>query len=167
MSQTYHNVRTNTLSVYFFAGYGSEYKLVTQATVSRPFIRVLVVTRFLRYTDKGNAKNPRSCTVPTNLLFIRCSFWCGYHSSTNTSRRWGHLPQPYGGCNSFSVENLRLKAYKKTISKILLSCNFRHVALPQISSTSTCHCYKTFFTVQVWLGRQIETRTLGWKMSES
>ena len=70
----------------------------------------------------------------------------------------------YGGSHCKSLDELRYKAYNKTISKTSLSSNFQLAALPPTSSAAKLHCYRAYFTVQEWLGKRLDPLAWGWKM---
>ena len=65
-----------------------------------------------------------------------------------------------------SLDELCYIAYKKAISRTSLSSSFQLAALPPTSAAAKQHSFRTFLTVQEWMGRPLQPTAWGWKLED-
>ena len=74
----------------------------------------------------------------------------------------------YGASNKCtSLDKLRYIAYKKSIRRASLSSTFQLSTLPLTSAAAKQHSFRTYLTVQEWMGHLIEPTDWGWRLDES
>jgi len=69
--------------------------------------------------------------------------------------------QLYGAQKIQSLDRFRYTAYNHAIGKTPLSSSFKLESLPLTSAAAKRHSYRTFLTVQQWLGNNFNTTEWG------
>ena len=69
----------------------------------------------------------------------------------------------YGGANYTSLDKYRHAVYKKTIGRASLSSSLQLESLPPTSAAAKQHSFRTYHTVQEWMGNQLEPTQWGWR----
>lgn len=72
----------------------------------------------------------------------------------------------YGGSSCESLDEFRFIAYKKGISRTPLSSSFQLATLPPTSAAAKQHSFRTYLTVQEWMGRPLQPTDWGWKLED-
>lgn len=72
----------------------------------------------------------------------------------------------YGASSCESLDQFRYIAYKKAISRTSLSSTFQLATLPPTSAAAKQHSFRTYLTVQEWMGRPLQPTDWGWKMED-
>ena len=65
-----------------------------------------------------------------------------------------------------SLDEFRYIAYKKAIRKTPLSSTFQLATLPPTTAAAKQHSFRTYLTVQEWMGRSLQSTSWGWKLNE-
>ena len=66
-----------------------------------------------------------------------------------------------------SLDELRYIAYRKAISKTSLASTFHLSALPPTSAAAKQHSFRTYLTVQEWMGNLMEPTEWGWRLENN
>ena len=72
----------------------------------------------------------------------------------------------YGASSCESLDQFRYIAYKKAIKKTPLSSTFQLATLPPTSAAAKQHSFRTYLTVQQWMGRPLQPTAWGWKLDD-
>lgn len=72
----------------------------------------------------------------------------------------------YGASSCESLDEFRYIAYKKAIRKTPLSSTFQLATLPPTTAAAKQHSFRTYLTVQEWMGRSLQPTAWGWKLNE-
>ena len=80
----------------------------------------------------------------------------------------GFLLKLYGAIRKcHSLDQLRFILYKKAVSKTTLSSSFKLAKLPPTSAAAKQNSYRTYLTVQGWMGNSLQPAVWGWKLDSS
>ena len=74
--------------------------------------------------------------------------------------------QLYGAHKMQSLDRLRYISYNHAIRKSTLSSSFKLESLPPTSAAAKQHSYRTFHTVQQWLGNPVNPTEWGWTLAD-
>ena len=74
--------------------------------------------------------------------------------------------QLYGAEKIQSLDRFRYVAYNHAIRKSSLSSSFKLESLPPTSAAAKQHSYRTFLTVQQWLGNKFNPTEWGWTLAD-
>ncbi|KAG1715034.1 hypothetical protein GQR58_000608 [Nymphon striatum] len=69
----------------------------------------------------------------------------------------------YGASNYESLDKYRHIAYKRAIGRCSLSSSFQLASLPPTSAAAKQHSYRTYHTVQEWMGITLPPTEWGWR----
>ncbi|KAG1677542.1 hypothetical protein GQR58_013879 [Nymphon striatum] len=69
----------------------------------------------------------------------------------------------YGASNYESLDKYRHIAYKRAIGRSSLSSSFQLASLPPTSAAAKQHSYRTYHTVQEWMGITLPPTEWGWR----
>ena len=72
----------------------------------------------------------------------------------------------YGASKCASLDELRNICYKKAVTKTSLSSSFQLAILPPTSAAAKQHSFRTYLTVQEWMGRFLQPTDWGWKLED-
>lgn len=72
----------------------------------------------------------------------------------------------YGAPHGVSLDEFRYTAYKQAISRVSLSSSFQLASLPPTSAAAKQHSFRTYHTVQEWMGRPLQPTAWGWKLED-
>ena len=72
----------------------------------------------------------------------------------------------YGASSCASLDKFRYIAYKKAITRTSLSSSFQLASLPPTSAAAKQHSFRTYLTVQEWMGRPLPPTAWGWKLED-
>ena len=72
----------------------------------------------------------------------------------------------YGASNFQSLDEYRHIAYKRAIGRSSLSSSFQLESLPPTSAAAEQHSYRTYFTVQQWMGNTLPPTEWGWRSQD-
>ena len=78
----------------------------------------------------------------------------------------GFILQLYGASKYASLNKYRHIAYKRHIGRSSLSSSFELASLPPTSAAAKQHSYRTYLTVQEWLGNKLNPTDWGWRAQE-
>jgi len=68
------------------------------------------------------------------------------------------------GCKS--LDECRYTAYKQAISRSFLSSSFQLASLPPTSAAAKQHSFRTYLTVQEWMGNRLLLTEWGWRLQD-
>lgn len=69
-------------------------------------------------------------------------------------------------CNFESLDKYRYIAYKREIGRSSLSSSFQPASLPPTSAAAKQHPYRTYLTVQEWMGNTLPPTEWGWRSQD-
>ncbi|KAG1710435.1 hypothetical protein GQR58_002710 [Nymphon striatum] len=69
----------------------------------------------------------------------------------------------YGASNFESLDKYRHIAYKRAIGRCSPSSSFQLASLPPTSAAAKKHLYRTYHTVQEWMGNTLPPIEWGWR----
>lgn len=72
----------------------------------------------------------------------------------------------YGASNFQSLDKYRHIAYKRAIGHSSLSSSFQLASLPPTSAAAKQHSYRTYHTVQEWMGNTLLPTEWGWRSQD-
>ena len=72
----------------------------------------------------------------------------------------------YGARSCESLNQLRYIAYNKAIGRTSLSSTFQLASLPPTSAAAKQHSYRSYLTVQEWMGRSLQPTAWGWRLED-
>ena len=72
----------------------------------------------------------------------------------------------YGARNCESLDEYRHIAYKRAIGRSSLSSSFQLASLPPTSAAAKQHSFRTYLTVQEWMGNSLPPTDWGWRSQE-
>lgn len=70
----------------------------------------------------------------------------------------------YGAPDCASLDEFRYIAYKMAVTRTSLSSSFQLASLPPTSAAAKQHSFRTYLTVQEWMGRPLQPTAWGWKL---
>lgn len=72
----------------------------------------------------------------------------------------------YGARSCESLNQLRYITYNKAIGRTSLSSTFQLASLPPTSAAAKQHSYRSYLTVQEWMGRSLQPTAWGWRLED-
>ena len=72
----------------------------------------------------------------------------------------------YGAPNGVLLDEYCYIAYKQAINRTPLSSSFQLASLPPTTAAAKQHSFRTYHTVQEWLGRPLNPTDWGWKLED-
>ncbi len=73
----------------------------------------------------------------------------------------------YGANKAETLDRYRYIAYNRAISRSSLSSTFKLESLPPTSAAAKQHSYRTYHTVQQWVGNSLSPLEWGWQLKEN
>ena len=112
-------------------------------------------------------------TVSTNMVHKKGKddFLGTYANSRNTHEEVqrsgeGFILQIYGASKYASLNGYRHIVYKRAIGRSSISSSCELASLPPTNVAAKQHSYRTYLTVQEWLGNKLDPTDWGWRAQE-